>query len=153
MNSDTKKVLMKYRSKIYAVLSVCCFIASGIFISLGFDKMNNYEHSEYSWGKNHNAYVGGDAYNYIINGTYSTSFFVLGIGLMLIGCLFVLIHVQANSQFEILEQNEKIIHLIESGNRYSQSDETNTIDERVCSQCNSLYDGARAVCPHCGHRE
>lgn len=34
---------------------------------------------------NVNAYVGGDAYNYIINGTYSTTYCVIGAVLAIIG--------------------------------------------------------------------
>ena len=50
--------------------------------------MTNYHNSDY---RQVNAYVGGDAYNYIINGTYATAFFVLtamfvlaAIGLMIL---------------------------------------------------------------------
>lgn len=32
-----------------------------------------------------NAYVGGDAYNYIINANYATAFFVLGIFFVIVG--------------------------------------------------------------------
>jgi len=97
------------KTNAYRVLSIICFLASVVFYALGFDKMYNYTNSEYSFIKNHNAYVGGDAYNYIINGTYSTAFFVLGIGLMLIGGLCILIHVHANSQNKIIHQNERIL--------------------------------------------
>ena len=38
--------------------------------------MQNFYNSEYS-SRLVNAYVGGDAYNYIINGTYAIAFFVL----------------------------------------------------------------------------
>lgn len=60
------------------------FSASIVMIIKGIDKMVNYENgygysdmSDYIYddeGENHNAYVGGDAYNYIINGNYSTGF-------------------------------------------------------------------------------
>ena len=43
----------------------------------GFDKKDNYYSSEYSYSLNKNAYVGGDAYNYIINGTYFTGYSIL----------------------------------------------------------------------------
>ena len=53
--------------------------------------MTNYYNSENYPSLNVNAYVGGDAYNYIINGTYATAFFVLtamfvlsAIGLMML---------------------------------------------------------------------
>ena len=50
--------------------SLYCLIAMGIFLIIGFYKMLIYD--DYT-----NAYVGGDAYNYIINGTYATAYFVL----------------------------------------------------------------------------
>jgi hypothetical protein len=39
---------------------------------------------------NVNAYVGGDAYNYIINGTYATAFFVLSMGFTVTGTIFLI---------------------------------------------------------------
>lgn len=39
-----------------------------------------------------NAYVGGDAYNYIINGTYATAFFVLTAMFVLAAIGLVIIH-------------------------------------------------------------
>ena len=53
-------------------LSLYCLIAMGIFLALGFFKMLIYD--DYN---EINAYVGGDAYNFIINGTYATAYFVL----------------------------------------------------------------------------
>ena len=58
-------------------LSIGSFTAAGIFVCIGFYKMLVYRCSEYYWEENINAYVGGDAYNYIINGTYATAYFVL----------------------------------------------------------------------------
>ena len=58
---------------ITAVIAILC--ACFTFYK-GYDKMAHYYSSDYaSLAKN--AYVGGDAYNYIINGTYATSYFVL----------------------------------------------------------------------------
>lgn len=54
--------------------SLYCLIAMGIFLALGFFKMLVYEYDDYDAI---NAYVGGDAYNFIINGTYATAYFVL----------------------------------------------------------------------------
>lgn len=59
---------------IWSILSIISVICSIIMLSLGIDKMTNYYNGDYY---SVNAYVGGDAYNYIINGTYSTSYFVL----------------------------------------------------------------------------
>ena len=54
----------------------------------GYDKMTNYYSSEYSYHTK-NAYVGGDAYNYIINGNYATGFFTLSMGFLIAGTVFL----------------------------------------------------------------
>ena len=46
-------------------LSSIAFIISAIVLGLGLDKMFNYDSGEYYPYEYHNAYVGGDAYNYI----------------------------------------------------------------------------------------
>ena len=53
--------------KVWKYLSIISYIGSLITCIKGLDKMYNYVNSEYSWIESHNAYVGGDAYNYIIN--------------------------------------------------------------------------------------
>ncbi len=51
------------------------------------DKINNYYNSENYSSLNENAYVGGDAYNYIINGTYFTGYAVQGMGYLIISTI------------------------------------------------------------------
>lgn len=61
--------------------SSCIFAIIGILlIGYGFSKIIFYENPEYSFQQSINAYVEGDAYNFIINGTYFTAYCVLGIG-------------------------------------------------------------------------
>lgn len=62
------------------------YLISGVFLVLGFYKMWVYE-SGYG---GINVYVGGDAYNYIINANYATGYFVLAIFFALIGMMFYL---------------------------------------------------------------
>lgn len=76
---------------IWSKLSCCSLGCSFFTLYKGIDKMTNYHNSEKYPRYNVNAYVGGDAYNYIINGTYATAFFVLtamfvlaAIGLMIL---------------------------------------------------------------------
>lgn len=76
---------------IWKKLSLSSLICGIVTLLLGFHKMLIYENGEYSFSRHVNAYVGGDAYNYIINGTYATAFFVLtamfvlaAIGLMIL---------------------------------------------------------------------
>lgn len=80
---------MKKHIKRLFVLSAIFYLVSGVMLYQGYDKMTNYYNSEYSTSNNVNAYVGGDAYNYIINGNYSTSFFVLSMGFMTTGTIFL----------------------------------------------------------------
>lgn len=74
---------------------VCIFFAvilivlSAFFTFSGFDKLMNYEnpannefYKMFPYGKSSNAYVGGDAYNYIINAGQATGYFVLAVGSM-----------------------------------------------------------------------
>lgn len=56
-------------------------------LAAGFDKIENYYNAEEYSFLNENAYVGGDAYNYIINGTYFTAYSVQGMGCLLIAAI------------------------------------------------------------------
>lgn len=67
------------------VLCVICIIIGIVMVGMGFYKHLVYVNSEY--GSNVNAYVGGDAYNYIINGAYFTAYAVLGMGSFIIATI------------------------------------------------------------------
>lgn len=69
---------------IWKFFSTIAFVASAILIGLGMDKMFNYVYR--------NVYVGGDAYNYIINGNYATGFFVLAAMCALMGIGFIVLY-------------------------------------------------------------
>lgn len=62
------------------VVAVIMFIIACIMLYKGYDKMTNYYNPDSIYLDSVNSYVGGDAYNYIINGNYATGFFVLAIG-------------------------------------------------------------------------
>ncbi len=81
MNNSVKRTLF--------VIAVVLYIVSGIMLYKGYDKMTNYYNSEYTTSNNVNSYVGGDAYNYIINGNYATGFFVLSMGFMVAGTICI----------------------------------------------------------------
>lgn len=59
---------------------------------------------------NVNAYVGGDAYNYIINGTYFTAYSVLGVGAFIIATIAgvgaVFLSVKPEKKVTMLNNNE-----------------------------------------------
>ena len=72
-----------------AVVSLCC----GVFTFYkGLDKMFRYDSGDSYPYEYVNAYVGGDAYNYIINGTYATAFFVLTAMFVLAAIGLVVVH-------------------------------------------------------------
>ena len=71
------------------LIGLLAIIASAFFFYQAYDKYTNYYNSEVLTSLQKNAYVGGDAYNYIINGTYFTGFSVLGVGSLLLGMLCI----------------------------------------------------------------
>lgn len=71
-------------------MTIFSYILAFISVIIGFYKMFAYElGSEYTAGIN--AYVGGDAYNYIINANYSTAFFVLSLVLVVFGSALAIV--------------------------------------------------------------
>lgn len=83
----------------WILLSLMSFMASALSLYCGYDKMAHYHSSDYA-SLNVNAYVGGDAYNYIINGTYATAFFVLAVGLFLGAIGFLILHYMSRRNAE-----------------------------------------------------
>lgn len=79
--------MKKTISKILLFLSLTFFAVGAYFVYQGFDKKDNYYQSDYSWSKSVNAYVGGDAYNYIINGTYFAGYCALGGAMFICGSI------------------------------------------------------------------
>ena len=61
----------------YAVALLCT--------GVGFYKMYYYNNPEYSFMDSVNAYVGGDAYNYIINSNYAAAWFTLAVAMVVLG--------------------------------------------------------------------
>lgn len=70
---------------------VLSYLGSVISVGIGFYKMFAYDAGESYYSKPVNAYVGGDAYNFIINSNYAVAFFVLAVGLVIVGSTFVLV--------------------------------------------------------------
>lgn len=71
---DRKKL-----QKVLLAISAVLLIVSLFCIHEGIDKKEHYYNSDYS-SLNVNAYVGGDAYNYIINASYFAGYFALAGG-------------------------------------------------------------------------
>lgn len=67
---------VKKTIKAFVISAVILLIAGFVFLGFGFDKKLNYYHSSTGYFDK-NAYVGGDAYNYIINSNYFTGYLTL----------------------------------------------------------------------------
>lgn len=87
-----KEESVKYEPVKVRWLSLTLFIGATISLIMGLFKMFAYENSELPFVDNVNAYVGGDAYNYIINGTHATAYFVLFGALLVAGFLAEILH-------------------------------------------------------------
>lgn len=79
--------LRSMRTKVI-ILAVIFIIVSGVFFGKGNNVKNEYYNSEYST-LNKNAYVVGDAYNYIINGTYFTGYSVIASAMLICGMILI----------------------------------------------------------------
>lgn len=79
------------------------YSVSGIFLWLGFDKTLRYQNPEY-YGDKINVYVGGDAYNYIINSNYAIAYFILAVGCAIIATLFFVVY-NLQKNFEYMKEN------------------------------------------------
>lgn len=89
---EEKRKTIEYRlRKIQTGLVLCsiiCGIIAGIFFYKGYNVKNVYHNSDTYYSSNQNAYVGGDAYNYIINGTYFAGYMAAG-GACALSCVFL----------------------------------------------------------------
>lgn len=93
-------------------LAIVFVILFGVVTYKGYDKLTNYYNSEFGV-LNKNAYVGGDAYNYIINGTYAAAYFVLAAGFLISGivCMtggFIIIVIEENNKRNGAETNSEL---------------------------------------------
>ena len=77
----------------YTFFSILGFIGVIVSVSMGFYKMFVYENEDNSYfGESINAYVGGDAYNYIINSSYAIGYFVLALMCMVFACTMLILN-------------------------------------------------------------
>lgn len=107
ISTSPKKVnYLKSLRTFLNVLMILFVIIASIFFYKAYDVKHNYRNTEYS-SLNENAYVGGDAYNYIINGTYFTAYSVIGsIGILCAVILFIPIIVISIKIHEIINDKE-----------------------------------------------
>jgi hypothetical protein len=77
---DVKPKLLIFASAVFFIISIVNY-------SNGFDKMNNYFNDSRFPSLSINAYVGGDAYNYIINANYFVGYSVIATGSLICSIL------------------------------------------------------------------
>ena len=108
-NYYTRKRVFPNLRIILIITAIVCFVGGIINYSMAMNVKNNYHNSEFS---SENAYVGGDAYNYIINSNYFTGYTVASVGLFICGALSLvsLIFISVKEkEFECIEfQNSKL---------------------------------------------
>lgn len=90
--------------KAFRMAAAISYALSAIFIAMGFYKMFSYSNPESIYRKHINVYVGGDAYNYIINSNYATGYFVLAVFCAVIGMTFVVSYFLSSKK--LLEMDE-----------------------------------------------
>lgn len=95
-NNDKKKFSVP-------TISIILFVIATIFIIIGLYKILVYQNPENSWeGNLVNAYVGGDAYNFIINANYAVAYFTLALLFNVTACSFAIINtLKLNSEEQI----------------------------------------------------
>lgn len=90
---------MKKLGAVLMLLAVVLFVFCGIFAFRSADKVTNYVLNEDDVGQSVNAYVHGDGYNLMINGTYFTAYAVYasacglgGLLALICGAFMILLH-------------------------------------------------------------
>lgn len=110
MNNNNETISVRKRHSVWSILSIISLACACITFFKGIDKMVNYDNGDYYPYELVNAYVGGDAYNYIINGTYSTAFFVLTTMFVLASIGLMILHYVSKKNpvvAEVSRQNPK----------------------------------------------
>ena len=95
------------KTSVWSGLSIASLLCGCFTLYKGIDKMVNYRNSEIFTSKNVNAYVGGDAYNYIINGTYATAFFVLTAMFVLAAIGLLIVHYISREKVNVSSEIEQ----------------------------------------------
>ena len=150
-------------SKVLYFVALVLIILGIVFCCKGFNKKNDYSYD--------NQYVGGDAYNYIINGTYFSGYSSLAAGMFIIAAIFIstgiIINVKEECTDAILYKLEKLQLNVESPKTNSQpaligsssfsnsklnlSSVSNNSDGKwICSDCGEMNPKSTRICRGCG---
>ena len=80
---------IKYIKTVLIIIGIICIIIGFGYINRANDVKENYYLSENYPNLNKHVYVGGDAYNYIINSNYFTGYNVLASSLFICGTILI----------------------------------------------------------------
>ena len=111
--------------KNWKVISICMFTLAAVFLLLGADKKYIYNSPD-GYSEPKNAYVGGDAYNYIINACYSTGYYVLSMGFMLGGLISIQLGRQIDKTVSSIAHNSI---MKENDNKVVEKEQVNDEEE------------------------
>jgi len=89
-------------NKTIKTIGFVSYVISVICISMGLYKMFVYENPDSVILDSVNAYVGGDAYNFIINANYATAYFVLAAFFMIFGSSLLIMAILKKNNEELL---------------------------------------------------
>lgn len=147
---------------ILAILCTVFAITGSVFIGKGFDKKDNYsnpDNDDYNFSLDYvNSYVGGDAYNYIINGTYFTAYAVLGMGFLIMSTISGVAYLVLACKEKEENMCEKVLNATEE----NDSPLNNVVDEeriqkceekekQICPECKNEVECGAKTCPSCGY--
>lgn len=96
-----------------------------VFAFMGFDKKDNYYNAEIYSNLSKNAYVGGDAYNYIINSNYFTGYLTLASACFVCGTILFAVGIfsepqeSTNSPRHYSNEIEGVDTILYTGNPFS----------------------------------
>lgn len=103
-------------STVFYLVAVVLVIIGIVCCSKGFNKKDEYTYD--------NQYVGGDAYNYIINGTYFSGYMALASGMFITSAVLFSAGVIITLKFDSTEYISKNIQAID--NKLSNLEKVNT---------------------------
>lgn len=91
-SKDANLVVENKKSYLYDTKVKIMFVLSAIFIIIGMYKRFVYNNTEYSFETNINSYVGGDAYNFVINSNHMVAYFILALICIIMASTFIIVN-------------------------------------------------------------